>query len=184
VSIEKYLKALLHFINIMVNPVKREQPDRYLFVVDTDSYAGNFEREMCAYITGQTGECGVGEENTELAKQEIPDVVAQLEDLVEWVLDEHGCARPVAIFPNPRYGNDGNGNHALLSDENKEQFPWPAYNSVAIFFHSIPDSGLLDVMKERARDIATRGVGLYEQTVGIEGFRFLEQHTKYKELNL
>lgn len=170
----------------MVNPVKQGQPDHYLFVIDTNIYTGNFEREMCAYITGQIGECDVGEENAELAKQEIPELVAQLEDLVELVTDEHGCARPVSIFPNPRYGNDGDGNHTLLTDDNREQFSWPAYYSVAIFFHSIPDSGLLDIMKERARNIATRGVGLkgYEQKVEIEGFRLLEQHTLYKEINL
>ena len=41
-------------------------------------------------------------------------------------------------------------------------------------------------MKQRASDIATRGVGLkgFEQKIEIEGFRFLEQHTTYKELNL
>ncbi|MDP3917411.1 MAG: hypothetical protein Q8Q42_03955 [Nanoarchaeota archaeon] len=170
----------------MVNPRKEGQPDHYLFVIDTDSYAGNFEREMCAYVTGQIGDCGVGEETAEAVKQEIPDTVAQLEDLVELVPDEHGCARPVSIFPNPRYGNDGHGNHALLTDENREQYPWPAYNSVSMFFHSIPDSKLIDIMKQRAQDVASRGVGLkgYEQKVGIEGFRFLEQHTTYKELNI
>ncbi len=170
----------------MVNPAKSGQPDHYLFVVDTNAYAGSFEREMCAYITGQTGECGVGQEQAELAKQEIPDVVAQLEKLIESIPDEHGCYRPVSIFPNPRYGNDGNGNHALLTDDNREQFPWPAYNSVAICFHSIPDSGLLVVMKERAKNIAAKGAGPKgdNQTVGIEGFRFLEQHITYKELNL
>src|SRR3989338_2363944 len=170
----------------MINPVKQGQPDHYLFVIDTNIYAGNFEREMCAYITGQIGECGVGKDNAEIAKKEISDVVAQLEDLVELAPDEHGCARPVSIFPNPRYGNDGHGNHALLTDKNREQFPWPAYYSVAIFFHSIPDSGLLNIMKERARKIASRRVGLkgFEEKIGIEGFRLLEQHTKYKESNL
>ena len=168
----------------MVNPIKQGQPEHYLFVIDTDTYAGNFEREMCAYVTGQIGECEVGKENAEIAKQEIPEVVAKLEDLVELVPDEHGCARPVSIFPNPRYGNDGHGDHSLLTDENKAKFQWPAYYSVAIYFHSIPDSVLLDIMKERARDIATRGVGLkgFEEKVGIEGFRLLEQHTTYNEV--
>jgi hypothetical protein len=42
--------------------------ERLLFVVDTDTYAGNFEREMCAYITGQVGECEVGEEIAKAAR--------------------------------------------------------------------------------------------------------------------
>ena len=61
----------------------------------------------------------------------------------------------------------------------------PAYMSVAIYFHSIPDSGLLAVMKERAQNVASAGVGLrgYEQPVRIEGFRFLEQRTTFREVN-
>jgi len=170
----------------VVNPVKRGQPDYYIFIIDTDTYAGNFERPMCAYVTGQIGECNVGKEQAELAKKEIPEVVEQLEELIEHVPDEHGCHRPVSIFPNPRYGNDGDGSHALLTDENREQFPWPAYNSVAIFFNSLPDSGLLDVMKERARDIVKNEEGSkgVESKVEIEGFRLLEQYTTYKELNI
>jgi len=170
----------------MVEPVKRGEPDKYLFVIDTDTYAGNFERQMCAYVTGQIGECEVGKEQAQIAQREIPQVVVQLEDLVDQVPDEHGCHRPVSIFPNPRYGNDGNGNHALLTNENRDRFPWPVYCSVAIYFHSIPDSGLLSAMKTRAQTIASVGVGLrgYEQTVGIEGFRFLEQHTTFRELTI
>ena len=171
---------------LMVEPVRRGEHDHYLFIIDTDKYAGNFERQMGAYITGQIGECEVGKEQAQIAKREIPQVVAQLEDLVDQVPDEHGCHRPVSIFPNPRYGNDGNGNHALLTAENRDGFPWPAYYSVAIYFHSIPDSGLLSIMKERAQNIASAGMGLkgYEQPVMIEGFRFLEQHTTFRELNI
>jgi len=28
-------------------------PKDYIFVIDTDSYAGNFERDMCAFLTGR-----------------------------------------------------------------------------------------------------------------------------------
>ncbi len=213
----------------MVNPRIQGQPDHYLFVIDTDTYAGNFEREMCAYVTGQIGECEVGKENAELARKEIPDVVARLEELIESVPDEHGCHRPVSVFPTPGWFNHGMGGdfrngqeeEALVdykqkSREYHEKAPeayveslrdkvraesqqkideanaltevqkYPAYMSVAIYFHAIPDRDLIDVMKQRAKDIATRGVGLkgFESQVRIEGFRFLEQHTTYKELNL
>jgi len=40
----------------------------FIFVIDTDTYAGNFERPMCAYMTGRVGECGVGEEFAEMFK--------------------------------------------------------------------------------------------------------------------
>ena len=41
------------------------QNEKYLFVIDTDSYSGNFEREMCAYCTGQIGDCEVGIEHAD-----------------------------------------------------------------------------------------------------------------------
>ena len=34
----------------------------WLFIIHTDSYAGAFEREICAHITGLVGDCEVGEE--------------------------------------------------------------------------------------------------------------------------
>jgi len=170
----------------MVNAINLGVPKRYLFVVDTDAYAGNFEREMCAYMTGQIGECGVGGVLAALARVEIPNVVAQLEDLIEQVPDEHGCHRPVSILPNPRYGNDGHGNHALLTEGNKPQFPLPAYNGLAIYFHSIPPSGLMDSIKARAKKFASGKVKTKDYTpqgkITIEGFRLLEQQTVYKEL--
>jgi hypothetical protein len=224
----------------MVNPneIKQGQPDYYLFVIDTDSYAGNFEREMCAYVTGKIGECGVGDKEAELAKQEIPGVVAQLEDLVELVPDEHGCTRPCSIFPTPGWFNHGMGGEFREGQETEalahykqevEKYygdqikritqikegtdnwtaeakereikrfqeeinranslttvsKYPAYKSVAIYFNSIPDSGLLEIMKERARYIAARGVGFKnENKATIEGFRLIEQRTIYKELDL
>ena len=36
--------------------------DCWGFIIDTDQYAGNFERELCAWTTGQIGECEVGKE--------------------------------------------------------------------------------------------------------------------------
>lgn len=69
----------------------------YAFVIDTDSYAGNFEREMTAYLTGIVGECEVGEELVE----ELPinfDNVMQVED--------DGCYRPTSIWDSPKGGYD------------------------------------------------------------------------------
>ncbi|MCR4284420.1 MAG: hypothetical protein NUV97_00035, partial [archaeon] len=179
------------------------QPDHYLFVIDTNTYAGNFERQMCAYVTGQIGECEVGEENAKFARQEIPNEVARLEELIESVPDEHGCHRPVSIFPTPGWFNHGMGGHFRNGQEDEalthyklevekyqnevpekyaehlrdgiraecqrkiveanaltEVQKHPAFMSVAIYFHAIPDRDLIGMMKQRATDIASRGVGL------------------------
>ena len=34
----------------------------YTFIIDTEQYSGNFERQMTAYMTAQIGDCEVGEE--------------------------------------------------------------------------------------------------------------------------
>lgn len=73
------------------------------FVIDTDEYAGNFERPLCAYITGQLGECGVGSEHVDKT------IAKQFEDIVVNVPDEHACYRPCSIYPNPNYKNNGMG---------------------------------------------------------------------------
>ena len=98
-------------MSLAIEPIKRGEPDHYLFVIDTDAYAGGFERQMCAYVTGQIGECEVGKEQAQVAQREIPHVVAQLEDLIDQVPDEHGCHRPVSIFPTPGWFNHGMGGY-------------------------------------------------------------------------
>lgn len=42
------------------NSFKGDESKSYSIVVETDSYAGNFEREMCAFMTGHIGKCEVG----------------------------------------------------------------------------------------------------------------------------
>lgn len=93
----------------------------WAFVIDTDAYAGNFEREMTAYLTGVIGECKVGEELVE----ELP---INFKNSVQQVADEHGCYRPTSCWLEPR--------------SNK-------YNSVAIFFYERPTKEQISFMKER-----------------------------------
>lgn len=63
----------------------------YQIVVKTNSYAGNFEREMCAYMTGIVGECEVG---SEFIEEEISPL---FENSVKSKPDDHGCYRPIAL---------------------------------------------------------------------------------------
>lgn len=93
---------------------KFESP--WLFVIDTEDYSGNFERELCAYITGRVGECGVGDGCAELFNEET----SLPEDFFENVreeADDHGCHRPASIFPTPGWFNHGMGGHFKEGDE-------------------------------------------------------------------
>lgn len=89
-------------------------------VIKTNSYTGNFEREMCAYLTGQYGECEVGKEFINLLPNK-PD----FESIINQVADDHGCYRPVSLH---------------------EQNP----NNLVIFFHKKPSEKHIDHIKQYA----------------------------------
>lgn len=80
----------------------------YAVVFDVNKYAGNFERQMVAYITGIVGDCGAGIKESNSFKEECGDL--NFGGVVRQVPDEHGCYRPASIVPSPYYWNDGMGN--------------------------------------------------------------------------
>jgi hypothetical protein len=162
----------------------------YIFVIDTDSYAGNFEREMTAYITGKSGECGVGQELTD----KFPDYFD--EDLVISAPDERGCRRPCEIIETPGWFKTGLGGHFKEGQEKeaeehyveslkahdmpqKKMQKHPAYLSVGIFLSRLPT-------KEETRKIRTRAkMSLGELDLGrdiITGYRLIERNTTEKEI--
>lgn len=81
----------------------------YIFIVDTDTYAGNFEREMTAHCTGHVGDCGVGNSYAEKFQEECPKEYKALGLLIEQQPDEHGNSRPASIYVTPGFWNDGLG---------------------------------------------------------------------------
>ena len=138
----------------------------WVFVIDTDQYAGNFEREMCAYCTGTIGQCGVGEEIANLFEEDF-----ELEDdkygednpfidyVDNWVMGEDGCGRPTSIWGGPADNN---------------------CNSVAIFFQQEPTEEHIKIMKERSSDFAKNRPDRKDYWEGdkpmtILGFRLLKQ---------
>lgn len=94
----------------------------YGIIIDTDKYAGNFEREVCAWVTGHIGDCGVGGELVEnkITKQ-FPNIGQKT--------DDHGCWRPTEVWPN---------------DEKK-------YNSLIIYFEKKPTKEQIELIKERCK---------------------------------
>ena len=151
----------------------------WIFVIDTEQYAGNFEREMCAYVTGMLGDCGVGDEETAVFDEEISD--NPFANVVSQRADEHGCHRPTSIWPTPGWYNHGMGGHyregdddeaaladfnqkiTAYADDNRMAADHPfrtkegkltkhdAFLSVAIFFHENPTDELIEIMKQRAK---------------------------------
>jgi hypothetical protein len=170
-----------------------EFPDTFIFVVDTDQYAGNFEREMVAFMTGALGGCGVGEEESAQFHEEYPD--SDIGELVCDRPDEHGCWRPAAIWRSPYFWNDGYGNHHrnLVSPKSPEAIAqrdsslhenqiladlvgtpivkFTAYCSVACFLTMEPSEVVIRFLMNRAKLYLSK----YHPETNILGFRFLEQ---------
>lgn len=98
------------------------KPYAHILVIDTEQYAGNFEREMCAYITGQTGQCGVGEGYA----LEYEDNMSHLQwwnnHIVQMPDDEeYSTLRPCAIWATPGWFNNGMGEHYRDTPENETE---------------------------------------------------------------
>jgi hypothetical protein len=146
----------------------------YAFVIDTDSYAGNFERQLALYITGVEVEYMHGgmewltelaaKEVDELPKEVIEDVFGRSEfgpfdDQLHDVVNDTGAHTYVEIFESP-------GSHSN-------------YNSVAIYLDEQPDQKLVKLMKQRAKAFLSikkpKGDdGSEPEKFKILGFRVLE----------
>jgi hypothetical protein len=99
--------------------------ERWAFTIDTDSYAGNFECELGAYCMGETVEDGHGLEEAQLYRDEM-GISPYVEggpffEKIEPRADDHGCFRPVSIFPTPGWVNDGVGHHYRIEDWEPEK---------------------------------------------------------------
>lgn len=132
-------------------------PDAKVIVIDTAQYAGNFEREMVAFITGQVGECGVGDGVAEEERENIANI-AWFDGHAVQVADDNGCERPASIWPSPGRFNDGYGGHHDDTKAVRDTLPaqvakarWPAYESVAFFVDELPPEAVLTEVVERAR---------------------------------
>lgn len=165
----------------------------WIFITDTEQYAGNFEREMCAFMTGMVGECKVGWEEAVLFYEQLGLVEKDADwnglnvqnchedfknPFVNFVMnraDEHGCHRPTSIWPTPGWFNDGMGNCS------KGEGKFSAYQSVAIFFEQKPTQELINLMINRvkafAKEHGANKLSQKLQPLTITGFRLISEDT-------
>lgn len=152
----------------------------YIFVIDTNKHSDNFERQMCAYLTGFYGECEVGKEYAEMFDKDF-NIEDEDDNIfyenIEYKSNDGGCSRPCIVFNNPKYGNDGN-NQVLLTETNKDDYPYSAYNSVGILFFEKPTEKQIEIMKERA----LKFVDIFDKIVKIEGFRLMKEIRTIEEV--
>ena len=90
------------------------------FIVDTEQYAGGFERELAAYMTGQVAECGMGQEFADRFMAETPPRYRpDFDNLVVFVPDENGFYRPSTLEPTPGWFCNPAGQHFRIGEEKK-----------------------------------------------------------------
>ena len=136
----------------------------YIFVIDTDSYAGNFERSMCAYLTGRVGECGVGGDEAELFNKETG--VDKYDDRYWYVnsqMGDDGCRRPCEM---------------MVNGDSK-------YHSVGIFMTCKPPDEDVELFKDRANKFCeymkTRKDKCMREKIKLLGFRLITKETTVSE---
>lgn len=88
--------------------------NKYLFVIDTADYAGNFECELCAYLTGFVW--ARGEEYAKMFRKETE--LKEFFNNIGMEYGEHGEAN-AEIYPAKGYFNNGYGQHYQDTPENE-----------------------------------------------------------------
>lgn len=137
----------------------------WALVIDTDGYAGNYERQLTAFCTGRIGECEVGEEHVARFQAEENPNPFPMDDDDEWVEgtpdilhlmdDDDGCRRPCAIHTSPNWFNDGIGHHYRVDDHPPEAEMIDVHEAADVAHYersSHPDDRERNV--QRARDHA------------------------------
>jgi hypothetical protein len=130
----------------------------YLIIIDTDSYAGNFEREMCAYLTGQFADDHVGEDIAEEMRDS--DEIKHIEwwnEHISPIEDEKGSEfyRPCDIYPT-----ESATKTIVFRGQNIEQ---TEYNSVAIFTDIAPPKKVINEMIKRAKKFCENREKIYDE---------------------
>ena len=148
----------------------------YAFIIDTDSYSGNFEREMAAFLTGVEtvrGEKWIEEFEKEYGKNDEDSIVNNL----LYLYSEHGDEFQ-SIWESPNWRNDGNGKHYPKNSAKGKKCRYAAYNSVAIFFRNLPDEQSIAMLKERAYKFVQLSSKIDRENINIEKFRIIKIETQ------
>jgi hypothetical protein len=159
-----------------------ENPEsRWSFVVDTDSYAGNFERELSSFVVGRCDEYGDhrGGAYKEMYEKEVPEKLQVIiEDLTEDRINDPGddgiMRAPMDLAPTPGFENIGDGKILPLKAGKKPKHP--AYNSVAIFLSRKPTEDEFAFLILRTRKfVELPPVTKWEQRPKILVIRLVEE---------
>lgn len=137
----------------------------YIIVIDTDHFAGPFAEQLCAYVTGYYGEKADNKvrnvsdlfyRDHDIADDDGPKgLLAEdknpFHGYISDQMNEEGCYSPVAVWPSRKYGVNASGDYAKLTDDNYDDYNFPAGFSVGIFFSENPAVDLVKTVKDRTK---------------------------------
>ena len=126
----------------------------YSIVIKTNQYAGNFERELCAHLTGIVGECEVGSEYIDESITEI------FEQSIDTPADDNGTRRPVGL---------GSQNEGASGQD------------VVIYFDSEPTKEQVQIIKER---LLTFKPADWVKDLKFEGIELIEYQRTFIQVEL
>lgn len=91
----------------------------WVVIIDTDSYSGNFEREMSAYCTGLYGEYvdDYYANQFRIERAISGDDDAPFDNIIAYIINDHEASESCAICPTPGWFNNGVGGHFKDGDD-------------------------------------------------------------------
>lgn len=108
--------------------MKFRNPTEYQVRVYTDEYAGNFGRELCAWMTGSVGQCNVGHAALHLVQQ-TGAAIARME-------------LPANPIPTRHVSHEGNYKPMALGHSTM---------NIVIYFEAEPSAEDMSILWERAQ---------------------------------
>jgi hypothetical protein len=96
-----------------------DEPTSKIIIIDTLGYAGNDEREICAYLTGEYGDCQVGDGIAQKYGKDI-EHRAWWKEHISPEPDDNDTYRPASTYATPGWFNNGMGGMFRDLPENEE----------------------------------------------------------------
>lgn len=148
----------------------------YLLIIDTDQYAGNFERQLTGFCTGQHDGTH-GDREAEDFDDFIED--ESLDNGWEHKIitnpDDNGYPRVCSIWPSPGRLNNGTG---TCYDAAPGEKGYPAYESVVIFLNQSPTEEDMSLFMTRLLDFSgnmMRHGGRKGKKLGVKQVRLIKR---------
>lgn len=140
------------------------------FVIDTDSYAGNFERELCAYVTGFWDGWTHGGDQAEVFRKEVGDINPFEGYVISAVTEDDD--QPIRA-------------HQCLEFTPRKYKVKDTMSSVGIFLEKELTPELIAFIKARAYRFARIG-RIFNRPVKLKilGFRFFKRTVKIEKCTI